>query len=237
MQKIIIVFGFMLLLAGCSARSSSIIVVNQNEIDLGIAEVGEIRILALPMAHRDTTLVWSSLDENIANVNNGLVTGVSIGETVVQARVPDTRIFVNIRVRVDVRLPEIRFINLPNQINVRKRLSESESGIVTDFPHDLPAVIFQSNFNLLQNPQMRIEVEGNLTGLMIIIRSSVDQYVNLVTNDGWGVITNFELMTFSARLFFLGYIPGTYQINFRIVEAYSYPNQVLSEQSIFLEVI
>ncbi|MCL2522185.1 MAG: lipoprotein [Erysipelotrichales bacterium] len=237
MRKIIIVFGFILILTGCSARSRSIIVVNQNEIDLGIAEVGEIRVLALPMAHRDTMLVWNSLNETVASVNNGLITGVAIGETVVQAMIPDTRIFVDIRVRVDVRLPEIRFINMPRQIVVRERLSESESGIVTDFPHDLSAVTLQSNFNLLQNPQMRIEVEGNLTGLMIIIRGNVDQYVNLVTNDGWGVITNFELMTFSARLFFLGYIKGIYQINFRIVEADTYPNQVLSKHSIILEVI
>ena len=90
--------------------------VKETSIEIGIGESKKIDVEVTPVSARPN-LTWTSNDESIATVKNGMVRGIKEGETVVEIKEKGgraTRVSVKVK---NVEIQEIRYNNAINQIH------------------------------------------------------------------------------------------------------------------------
>lgn len=77
-------------ISGVKIKNVDEIVLSNVNIDLHVGETFQLNVTLIPEDNQDETIDWRSTNENIATVSNdGLVTGVSVGETEITASCGD----------------------------------------------------------------------------------------------------------------------------------------------------
>lgn len=104
------------------------------ELPLGFALPCELAVTVSPESATNPTLRWVSSDESVAKVENGFVTGVSMGEAEIQAFATDGSLVSSNKIRVKITEPrqaaDNQLINLgegSGRIDIEKHLSMPEN--------------------------------------------------------------------------------------------------------------
>jgi uncharacterized protein YjdB len=105
---------------------------SNSEIDLYLGEATEIQATIEPANATNKALVWSSSDNSIATVDNGIVTGVSKGETTIVATSEDGSFQASCRVSViwttGVKTNEIENIEVLALPNMKLQINNAQKG-------------------------------------------------------------------------------------------------------------
>ena len=150
-------------------------------------EIGQKATLTATIAPADATnksITWSTANQTIATVNNGVVTGVATGETTLTAKTNDGGYSVTIPVKVlpnAVKVTEIKLVGVPAKTEIGR--STTFSAVITPADATDMSVTFTSS-----NPEVATveftKAESNYSLALLKAVGSGKATITATANDG-----------------------------------------------------
>ena len=164
-------------------------------------EIGEKATVTATIAPADATnksITWSTANQTIATVNNGVVTGVATGETTLTAKTNDGGYSVTIPVKVlpnAVKVTEIKLVGVPAKTEIGR--STTFSAVITPTDATDMSVTFTSS-----NPEVATveftKAESNYSLALLKAVGSGKATITATANDGSGVKATAEVEVISV---------------------------------------
>ena len=159
-------------------------------------EIGEKATLTATIAPADATnksITWSSANQNIATVNNGVVSGVAAGETTITAKTNDGGFTASATVKVTpeaVKVSQIKLVGVPTE--AKEGRSTTISAVITPTDATDMTVTFTSS-----NPEVATveytKTEDNYSLALLKAVSPGKTKITATANDGSGVKAEAEV--------------------------------------------
>ena len=159
-------------------------------------EIGEKATLTATIAPSDATnksITWSSANQNIATVNNGVVSGVAAGETTITAKTNDGGFTASATVKVTpeaVKVTQIKLVGVPTE--AKEGRSTTFSAVITPTDATDMTVTFTSS-----NPEVATveytKTEDNYSLALLKAVSPGKTKITATANDGSGVKAEAEV--------------------------------------------
>ena len=134
--------------------------INKTELTLIKGDAEQLTATVYPMDAKDTNIYWTSANRNIATVDNdGNVTGIAGGETVITARSSDATVYAECKVKVDVPVDSI----VLNQKEVT--MLKNEVYILAPIISPEDATVKEVQWSSSNKDVVRVTEDGVLIGL------------------------------------------------------------------------
>ena len=134
--------------------------INKTELTLIKGDAEQLTATVYPMDAKDTNVYWTSANRNIATVDNdGNVTGIAGGETVITARSSDATVYAECKVKVDVPVDSI----VLNQKEVT--MLKNEVYILAPIISPEDATVKEVQWSSSNKDVVRVTEDGVLIGL------------------------------------------------------------------------
>lgn len=134
--------------------------INKTSLTLIKGDVEQLTATVYPMDAKDTNVYWTSANRNIATVDNdGNVTGIAGGETVITARSSDATVYAQCKVKVDVPVDNI----VLNQKEVT--MLQNEVYILAPIISPEDATVKEVQWSSSNKDVVRVTEDGLLIGL------------------------------------------------------------------------
>ena len=134
--------------------------INKTSLTLIKGDVEQLTATVYPMDAKDTNVYWTSANRNIATVDNdGNVTGIAGGETVITARSSDATVYAQCKVKVDVPVDNI----VLNQKEVT--MLQNEVYILAPIISPEDATVKEVQWSSSNKDVVRVTEDGVLIGL------------------------------------------------------------------------
>ena len=134
--------------------------ISKTKLTLIKGDVEQLTATVYPIDSKDTNVYWTSANMNIATVDNdGNVTGVAGGETVITARTSDSTVYAECKVKVDVPVESI----ILNQKEVT--MLQKEVYILAQIISPENATVKEVQWSSSNKDVVRVTEDGLLIGL------------------------------------------------------------------------
>ena len=166
-------------------------------------EIGEKATVTATIAPADATnksITWSTANQTIATVNNGVVTGVATGETTLTAKTNDGGYSVTIPVKVvaqSVKVTAIKLVGVPTE--AKEGRSTTISAVITPTDAtDMTVTFTSSNPDVVKVEFTKSESNYSLATLTAVGPGKAK--ITATANDGSGVTATSEEITVSPTI-------------------------------------
>ena len=159
-------------------------------------EIGQKATLTATIAPSDATnksITWSSANQNIATVNNGVVSGVAAGETTITAKTNDGGFTASATVKVTpeaVKVTQIKLVGVPTEAKEGRIITISAVITPTDAT-DMTVTFTSSNPDVVKVEFTKSESNYSLATLTAV--SPGKAKITATANDGSGVKAEAEV--------------------------------------------